>query len=67
MSYVSPTIAWRGKLANLVAAVQRQRPEHGEKAGTMRCSCGATLHFNVQASGISRGRCSAACGVRWCR
>lgn len=67
MRFEPPTIAWRGQLANLVAAVQRQKPEHGEKDGTMRCACGATLHWNIQASGISRARCSAACGMRWCR
>lgn len=67
MTYVSPTIAQRGKLANLVAAVQQQKPEHGERAGTMQCACGSTLHYVVQANGISRGRCAAACGLRWCR
>lgn len=65
MSNQSTAIAWRGKLANLVAQVQQHRPQHGEKAGTMRCVCGATLHFNIQSTGISRGFCSAACGVRW--
>lgn len=66
MSYTSHTIAWRGKVANLVAQVHQQKPQHGEKQGTIRCICGATVHFNIQATGISRGHCSAGCGVRWC-
>lgn len=66
MTYQSTTIAWRGKLANLVAQVQQQRPQHGERAGTLRCICGATLHFHIQSNGISRGHCSAGCGARWC-
>lgn len=65
MTFTSPTIAKRGKLAHLVAAVQQHKPEHGEKAGTMRCACGATLQFNIQSTGISRGRCTASCGMRW--
>lgn len=61
-----PTIAWRGKLALLRADVQKHKPENGERQGTMKCICGASFHFNIQASGISRGQCAAACGARWC-
>ena len=60
-----PSIAQRGKLAQLVAAVQQQKPQQGEKAGTLRCACGAPLHFNIQSTGISRGHCAAGCGMRW--
>lgn len=67
MTYTSPTIAWRGKVARLLAQVQEHKPEQGERASTLRCICGATLHFNIQSSGISRGHCSAGCGVRWCQ
>jgi hypothetical protein len=66
MRHESPSTAWRGKLANLVAQVHQLKPEHGEKQGTLRCLCGATLTYNIQATGISRGQCSAGCGVRWC-
>lgn len=66
MTYTSsPTIAWRGKLANLVAQVQQQKPAQGEHQGRIRCICGATVHFNIQATGTSRGHCAAGCGVRW--
>lgn len=65
MRHEVPTIAWRGKLANLVAQVQQQKPQHGERTGSLRCICGATLTYNIQATGLSRGQCSAACGVRW--
>jgi hypothetical protein len=61
----TPTIAWRGKLVRLVAQVQQQKPEQGEKAGKMKCICGATVHFYIQSTGISRGHCAAGCGVRW--
>jgi hypothetical protein len=65
MRHDTPTIAWRGRLANLVAQVQQQKPPHGEKRGTIRCVCGATLQFSVQSNGLSRAHCSAGCGVRW--
>lgn len=65
VSYSTPTIAWRGKVARLMADVQREKPQEGERTGTMRCICGATLTFNIQATGTSRGHCSAGCGVRW--
>lgn len=65
MVYATPTIAWRGKLAQLQAQVYQQKPEHGERAGTIRCICGGTLHFTVQSSGISRAHCTAGCGARW--
>jgi hypothetical protein len=65
MLYQSPTIAWRGKLAHLVAQVQEHKPQHGEQQGTLRCICGGTVHFHIQATGASRGQCSAGCGVRW--
>lgn len=63
--YQSPSIAWRGKLASLVAQVQQQRPAHGEHRGVLRCICGATCHFVIQSNGISRAHCSAGCPARW--
>lgn len=60
-----PTIKQRGQLARLRADVQSQKPPHGELAGKLRCACGATLHFNIQSTGLSRGHCAAGCGVRW--
>lgn len=48
-----------------MAEVYEQRPKQGEIEGRLRCVCGASLSFNVQSSGISRGRCTAACGVAW--
>lgn len=66
MSFQPPKIAWRGRLAQLVAQVHDQKPEHGERAGKLRCICGATLTFTIQADGKSRGQCSAGCGARWC-
>lgn len=65
MRFEPPTVRWRGRVANLMAAVYRQRPAHGEASGTLACICGARLLFNIQSTGISRGRCSAGCGVRW--
>lgn len=59
------TVAKRGQIARLMAQAQEKRPQHGEVAGTMRCACGATLQFNIQSTGISRGHCIAGCGVRW--
>lgn len=61
-----PSIATRGKLANLRAAAQAHKPQHGEAKGTLRCTCGAVFRFTIQANGISWGSCSAACGTRWC-
>jgi hypothetical protein len=66
VTFSPPTITWRGQLARLQAQVHQQKPQHGERQGTMRCLCGATLHFTVQSTGLSRGHCSAACGARWC-
>lgn len=66
MRHESPTIAWRGKVARLIAQVHDQKPAQGEHSSTIRCICGATVHFNIQSTGISRGHCSAGCGVRWC-
>lgn len=63
--YQSPTIAWRGKLARLMADVQREKPAEGERAGKIRCICGATLHFTIDQAGRSRGHCSSGCGARW--
>lgn len=65
MAYTSTTIAWRGKLANLVAQVQQQKPTQGERTGTVRCFCGAPFHFTIESDGRSRGHCAAACGARW--
>lgn len=66
MRHESPTIAWRGRLARLRADVQQEKPSQGERQGTLRCVCGATFHFNIQSTGLSRGHCSAGCGARWC-
>jgi hypothetical protein len=60
-----PTIAWRGKLANLRAAAQGYKPEHGEVTGSLKCMCGARVNFRIQANGLSWGSCTAACGVKW--
>jgi hypothetical protein len=65
VTFQVPTIAWRGQLALLRAQVQHERPEQGERAGTLKCVCGATFHFQIQSTGLSRGFCTAACGVRW--
>lgn len=65
MNFAPPTIKRRGQVARLQAAVYQQKPAQGERAATMRCICGATLHFNVQSTGLSRAHCSAGCGVRW--
>jgi hypothetical protein len=65
LNFSPPTIAWRGKVAKLLAEAQAHRPQHGESSGKLKCACGAALHFTIQSNGISRGRCAAACGVRW--
>jgi hypothetical protein len=65
MPYHDVTIAQRGKVARLVAAVQQHKPATGEHRSTMKCICGATLHFAILSNGISRAHCSAACGIRW--
>jgi hypothetical protein len=65
LRFQPPSIAWRGKLARLRAEAQSHKPEHGEARGQLRCTCGSTIHFNIQSTGISRGRCSAGCGIRW--
>lgn len=65
MDHEVPTIAWRGKVARLMAAVQQEKPAQGERTGKIRCICGASLTFNIQATGSSRAHCSAGCGVRW--
>lgn len=66
MHYASPTIDWRGRLARLRADVHALKPQHGDHQGTLRCICGASFHFHIQSTGISRGHCSAGCGARWC-
>lgn len=63
--YRTPSISWRGKLAKLVAQVHTHKPEEGERAGTMKCICGATLHFTIASTGRSSGQCSAGCPARW--
>jgi hypothetical protein len=65
MPYQDVTIAQRGKVARLVAAVQEHKPATGEHRSTMKCACGATLHFHIQATGSSRAHCAAGCGIRW--
>lgn len=62
-----PTIAWRGKLANLRAEVQQHKPDQGEASGKMKCICGSTLHFRIQSNGISWAQCTAGCQARWCQ
>ena len=66
MTFQSPSTEWRGRLAQLVGQVQAQKPAHGERAGTLKCICGAPFHFTIQSTGISRGHCAAGCGARWC-
>lgn len=65
MHYQSPTIAWRGKLARLMADVQREKPQDGQRSGRIRCICGSTLSFTIASTGKSSGQCSASCGARW--
>jgi hypothetical protein len=65
MPYRDVSIARRGQIARLRAEVQQQKTEHGERQGKLRCVCGATFTFNIQASGLSRGQCAAGCGARW--
>lgn len=67
LRFEPPTIKQRGELARMMDAVHRHRPANGEASGTMRCTCGGTLHFNIQSTGVSRARCSAGCGIRWCQ
>lgn len=68
MTYSSPTIAWRGKLADAVHQVQQRRDPQRDVTGRITCpACRASLQFTVQANGLSRGQCTAGCGMRWCQ
>jgi hypothetical protein len=62
-----PSIAWRGRLANLRAEAQGHKPAHGEVRASLSCMCGAKVRFTIQSTGISWGSCTAACGVKWDR
>jgi hypothetical protein len=60
MPYTSTTIAWRGKVAEAVNQVYKQRRANEERAGTITCPhCRSPLHFRVQPDGRSSGRCAA--------
>lgn len=66
MQYTSPTIAWRGKLAQAVNKAHQQRIPTQEVRGTFECPhCRSPLHFVAQANGNTRGQCSSGCGIRW--
>lgn len=53
-------------IAQAMAEVQRHREPRCDVSGRIRCpKCRGALLFNVQSSGISKGRCSAGCGVSW--
>jgi ribosomal protein S27AE len=68
MRFEPPTIKERGQVVAAMTAVQQHKPAHGEASGRIRCPrCGAGLQFVVMASGLSRGHCAAACGIRWCQ
>lgn len=62
-----PSLKERSQVAQAMSKVQEHRPSHGEANGKITCTrCGASLHFSIQSTGLSRGRCAAACGVSWC-
>lgn len=61
-----PSIAFRGKLAQAMNQAYQQRQAGQDYSGRMRCPhCGSTLPFTVLSNGLSRGSCSAGCGIRW--
>ena len=66
MRTTSPTIAWRGKLAQAVHQAHQHRDPEREVSGRIRCpACGSPINFTVQRDGRSRGQCSAAGCMRW--
>jgi hypothetical protein len=67
MNFAPPTISQRGQIARAMAAAYAHKPQVGEHTGTMKCTrCSSTLRFTIASNGVSRGQCSAACGVKWC-
>jgi hypothetical protein len=55
-------------IAQAMAQVQQHKQPGADVSGKIKCpKCHSTLLFNIQPSGISRGRCNAACGVSWCQ
>lgn len=62
--YQPHTVKHYGNVAKAMAAVQVHKPASGEAKGKVPCpACGRTLNFNIQANGLSRGRCG--CGLTW--
>lgn len=58
------TVKHHGHVAKAMAAVQEKKPAIGEASGKVPCpACRGGLSFNIQASGLSRGRCG--CGLSW--
>lgn len=67
MRFEPPSLKFRGAVARAMAAAYEHRKRDEDYSGRMQCPwCKATVSFTVTPSGISRGQCSAACGVRWC-
>lgn len=63
----SPTIAWRGKLADAVNQVQQRRDPDRDVSGRISCPhCRSPLQFTIQRDGHSRGQCLSGGCVRWC-
>lgn len=55
-----------GATARALAAVQQQKPQHGEATGRIQCPrCNGRIRFNIQSNGISRGQCGTAGCLRW--
>lgn len=62
----SPSIKFRGALARAIEQVYHRREPGKDVSGTIPCTwCSAKVSFTVMPSGMSRGHCAGACGVRW--
>lgn len=66
MAYTSPSIAWRGKVAEAVNQVHQRRDVAKDVSGRITCPhCRSPLQFTIQRDGHSRGQCLSAGCIRW--
>jgi hypothetical protein len=55
-----------GQIARAMAAVHQHKHPTDEVKGRITCpKCGSSLRFVILPNGVSRGDCTAACGIRW--
>lgn len=66
MSYVSTSIAWRGKVADAINEVHQRLDRNTDVSGRITCpACRSPLNFTIQRDGHSRGQCASSGCIRW--